>query len=214
MLVAQVFVIKLFQNDGNAMWSEFSWEIALQFQFIFNLILFGSLETAFHIYEKFDKKWILVIFPATILATGCLFTPVHLAQLGWVWQPELSDFGGGEISSGNIHHLLSFSMAIGTLGLWIWPIIFPILYLGSLRVCFKPYRPWYTCLKAFLKLASAFNGFWSVCHIYSIMDSATLLTGDFRYVFYAYASFFGSQVAVNLVFDTVFTIYELSLIHI
>ena len=49
MLVAQVFVIKLFQNDGNAMWSEFSWEIALQFQFIFNLILFGSLETAFHL---------------------------------------------------------------------------------------------------------------------------------------------------------------------
>ena len=99
-------------------------------------------------------------------------------------------------------------MAIGTLGLWIWPIIFLILYLGSLRVYFKFYRPWYTCLKAFLKLESAFKGFLSVCHIYSILDSASLVTGNFRSLCIVYASLFGSQVFVNIVFETVFTTYE------
>lgn len=223
MLVAQVFVIKLYQNDDGAAWSEFSWDIALQFQFIFNLVLFGSIDISIYIYKKrFDHRenyetWIPEIFPASILVTGCLFVPVHLAQLGWVWRPELSDFGGGEISSGTIQHLLWFSMAIGTLGLWIWPIVFPILYLMYLVVFLKLYRHWYICLKAFLTSASAFIGFKSVCHLYLISNTYTytfgtnsfsLISKNFENLIIIYASFIGSQVLVNLIFNTCFTIYE------
>ena len=216
MLISQAFAMKIITQQQNAIdqWNDLSWDMALQTQFIFNLILFLTIDLSYYTLSKCKSKWMKVLswIPClffSILVTGFAFTPVHLAQLGWTWFPTLTDFGGGAGQldlcglDTNIHNQLNISMGIGTLGIWTWPVLFPVFTITAAQLIFKfnfnAIKKLYLSFKTFLILFNIWNGIWSVQHLFGLRNNQieTALT--------AFAVFFTLQSVGNLVYIIVHT---------
>ena len=193
MVVSQAFVIKSIKQQ-DFIWNDFSWDIAIQFQFIFNLVVFTAIDLIYLLIDNECKMWIPGAIFLSTLISGLVFTPVHLAQLGWRWQPELDDFRG-TIASGNTQNLLSFSMFFGAFGLWTWPVSFPICCWFVFEIIsddfsFKPLL----LLKAFLIQFNIWNGIWSLVHLYSKSNN------NIESALISFAVFFTLQSLANLIY--------------
>ena len=191
MLVSQAFAIKSITQQQNAtkQWNDLSWDMALQTQFIFNLILFLIIDLAYYALNhlRFEYKkvapWIPVGVLSSILITSFIFTPIHIAQLGWTWFPALTLFGERDQLDFNelndiMSNQLNISMGVGTLGIWMWPVLFFIFSLLAVQrmfdITFKTIgRHWYMSVKAFLVLFNIWNGIWSVQHLFGMSNDRT-----------------------------------------
>ena len=184
MVVSQAFVIKSIKQ-----WNDFSWDVAIQFQFIFNLLLFTAIDLIYLLIDNVYKMWIPGAIFLSTLISGSVFTPVHLVQFGLRWQPDE-----------NTSNLLSFSMFFGAFGLWTWPVSFPIscwfvFEMINGKFSFERlYKRWYLLLKAFLIQFNIWNGIWSLVHLYS--ESNDNIESALR----SFAVFFTLQSLANLIY--------------
>ena len=213
MLVSQVFAIKENIKQQNLTWSDFSWDVAVQFQFVFNLMLFGSIDLVYNGLNRYQFNnytklavWVPGVTLLSKLMAGLVFTPIHLTQLGFNWRPKLSDFEGKIGNSVNIRNLLSFSMYMGAIGLWSWPVVFPICCLLALKIMFgfslrSLYKRWYLLLKAFLILFNIWNGIWSLDHLYSKSND------NIDYALASFICFFTLQSLENLIYISIHALY-------
>ena len=166
MLVSQASVMKsISKGQQSFTWDNVSWDVALQFHLVINLLLFVIIDMPYHKATK-GKRWIAAAFCFSLFASVLAFAPIHLAQLGLTWRPDLNDFGG-DITNTNTRILLSFSMYAGTVGLWTWPVIFPIFIFLSIWFKRKVFK-FKALLKLFLVNFNILNGIWSITHLYQL----------------------------------------------
>ena len=192
MLVSQAFTINsiIDKKQKDFIWDDFNWDIALHIHFVSNLILFVTIDMPYKATKrKLHKvrRWILKAFCLSLLTGLLAFTPVHLTQLGWIWQPHLNDFGGSIIDT-NTRNILSFSMVVGAAGLWMWPVTFPMCILVPLRLQWGIFN-FGASLKLFLIHFNILNGIWSIIHLYQNNKKAA---GTFAF-------FFSVQAVCNVV---------------
>ena len=198
MLASQAYVMT---NVENLVWGILHWDVALQFLFIFKLWLFLAIDILY-IGCRVKKMMFLtavLVFVLPPVICGFVFAPVHLVQLGWIWRPTITDFGG-KLDDSETSNLLTLSMFIGALGLWVWPFFFIIVCLVAawkFGVSWDEMLNKY-CLTIF-KLSMVFfnilNGVWSLQQMYALHKNTrnTIALNSF-------ATFFGLQVVANLVY--------------
>ena len=209
-VVSQALVLKSIKQN-ELIWDDFIWDIVIQPQLIFNLALFEAIDLIYHGWNRYKlrrdklKLWIPGAILLSILISGFVFTPVHLARLGWRWRPELDDFGGTIVSE-STRYLLSFSMFFGALSLWEWPVVFPICCLLAMKLMYNfslrsLYKRWYLLMKAFLILFNILNGIWSLDHLHSKTND------KIKNALRSFAVFYTLQSLANLIYITFHAIY-------
>ena len=167
MLVTQASIIKSINKDQPTfIWDDFSWDIALQFQFVFNMVLFLTIDIPYQARKIGRATWLIpAAFCLSFLVSALVFAPVHLTQLGFIWRPDLNDFGGN-ITDTNTQNILSVSMYVGAAGLWTWPVTFPTF---CLALMFKGgIQNFGASLKFVLVQFNILNGVWSIVHLYQL----------------------------------------------
>ena len=193
MLVSQASNInRIISKDQQ--WDGFTWDIALQFQFVLNLVLCVTIDVLYQPSRgKFYKAivWSVAAFFVSLLISLLICTPIHLTQLGWIWRPNLNDFGGN-VTETNTKNILTISMYAGAAGLWIWPITFPLCILVPLWLQYE--LNYGASLKFYLVHFNILNGIWSIMHLYQLnLDESN------EKVMLAFAVFFSLQAVLNVV---------------
>ena len=192
MLVSQAYTIKsIIKNQKSLTWSDYSWDIAIQFQFVFNFVFFVIIDVPYQAH-RFNNTKLWIEIALCLVASVLALTPVHLAQLGWIWRPHLSDFGGG-ITDTNTRNILSFSMYAGAAGLWTWPATFPLCCVLVAKLKFEVLN-FGASLKFFLIHFNIVNGIWSTKHLYQLK-----LNDSSRQDMMAFVVFFILQAVSNLI---------------
>jgi len=129
MLVSQVHAIKNIENGGD--WSSHTWHITMHLEFHLKLIIFLMIDLVCSTIEIYKSGMGISLCNCALRLLGIIllsiviYVPIHLAQFGWSYKPDLKDFNSSmKIQKGsNIDNLLEITKLIGVIGLWIWTLI-------------------------------------------------------------------------------------------